>query len=366
MDAISRVEVPQTMLPVCLKDRIGAGDAEEIEPLRYLERSPIEFDCYRVISQPGALIRIKGSRQLGKTSLIHQILHRARQDGYQTAYLTLRAADDDVLQCVDSLLQWFCLQTGNSLQLPDQLGDYWDDLFGSSISCKSYFEEYLLAQRDQPLVLAIDDVDRLFPWPHLGDDFFGLLRAWHEEAKTRVLWQKLRIVVAHAAEVYIPLNINKSPFNVGLPVELHPFSPHQVQELAQRYGVDCSAAAESFVALLGGLPNLVQIALNHLSCRQISLEQFIQEAHGPESIYQDHLQQLWQQIQAQPDLVQALAQVVAAATSPNVASLTLDPALALDLHRLGLVWLNVHPVRFSCDLYAQFFGDRLSELSPLL
>jgi hypothetical protein len=36
----------------------------------YMERPPIETDCYREILQSGALIRIKAPRQMGKTSLM--------------------------------------------------------------------------------------------------------------------------------------------------------------------------------------------------------------------------------------------------------------------------------------------------------
>jgi hypothetical protein len=37
-----------------------------------------------------------------------------------------------------------------------------------------YFEQYLLAEIKAPLVLALDDVDRLFQYSELADEFFGL------------------------------------------------------------------------------------------------------------------------------------------------------------------------------------------------
>ncbi|MBD2664646.1 AAA-like domain-containing protein [Richelia sinica FACHB-800] len=58
--------------------------------------------------------------------------------------------------------------------------------------------------------------------------FFGLLRALHEEGKRREIWQKLRLVIVHSTEVYISLDINQSPFNVDLSVELPEFNNQQI------------------------------------------------------------------------------------------------------------------------------------------
>ncbi|WAL61404.1 AAA-like domain-containing protein [Thermocoleostomius sinensis] len=189
----------------------------------------VEAACHAAILQPGALLRIKGAEQMGKTSLLLRLLHQKAQQNFDVALLSLKAVEPSMLQDIDALLQWFCQQVTVALQLPNYLDDYWDDVFGSSISCKSYFEEYLLLQSSQPLVLALDDVDRLFPYIEVADEFLGLLRAWHEDAKTRDTWKKVRLVLSHTADVYIPLNLHKSPFNVGVPIELIGFTQTQVQ-----------------------------------------------------------------------------------------------------------------------------------------
>jgi hypothetical protein len=40
-----------------------------LESAFYVERPPIESDCYETIIRPGALIRVKAPRQMGKSSL---------------------------------------------------------------------------------------------------------------------------------------------------------------------------------------------------------------------------------------------------------------------------------------------------------
>ena len=90
----------------------------------------------------------------------------------------------------------------------------------------------MMTAADSPLVLYLDDVDALFPYPEVYEDFFGLLRSWYEKARSRPNWKKLRLAIAHSTDVYIRLNINRSPFNVGLAIELPELTREQVQELA--------------------------------------------------------------------------------------------------------------------------------------
>lgn len=327
----------------------------------YVERSPIETDCYTTILKPGALIRIKGFRQLGKTSLLLRILHQAAQNGYQTVGLNLWDIEATMLQDLDRFLAWFCTQITCALQLPDRLADYWDDLFGSVISCKSYFEEYLLVQTPQPLVLALDDVDRLFAYPDLADEFFGLLRAWHEESKSRAIWQRLRLVIAHASEVYIPLNIHKSPFNVGLPIELNRLTLEQVQDLAKRHGfTGTTEVTEALRTFVGGHPHLVQLTLHALTQHPLiqdtdSLNTLLRSA-TMYSVFHHHLQQQTQVLDHDPTLAATFTQVL---QSPTPVELELPQALKLQ--SLGLITLQGTQATPSCALYAWFFGDRLHQ-----
>ena len=85
------------------------------------------------------------------------------------------------------------------------------------LSCTRYLE-ILLQDTDEPLVLGLDEVDRLFKYPDISQDFFYLLRSWHEEANNIELWEQLRLIVVYSTEDFGKLDINQSPFNVGLPL----------------------------------------------------------------------------------------------------------------------------------------------------
>ena len=77
--------------------------------------------------------------------------------------------------------------------------------------------------------------NEVFKYPIIAADFFGLLQALHQRSKNETVWKNLRLVIVHSKEVYIPLNINQSPFNVGLPIELPDLNQIQVEDLVQRH-----------------------------------------------------------------------------------------------------------------------------------
>ncbi|MFP4100476.1 AAA-like domain-containing protein [Coleofasciculus sp.] len=332
----------------------------DLDSTFYINRPPIESVCYETITRPGSLIRIKAPRQMGKTSLMARILHHAEQQGSQTVALSLQLANQRILANSNTFLEWFCASVSLALGRldPDQLAKYAQlaDMIGSNQSCKAYFEQYLLPHISTSLTLGLDEVDRLFASPEIADDFFGLLRALHEEAKRRDIWQKFRLVVVHSTEVYVPLDMNKSPFNVGLPIELPEFNQEQVMELARRHGLEWSIErVDSLVRLVGGHPYLVRLALYHIARQDMTLEDIQQTAPTEAGIYSDHLRRHLWNLQTYPELLNAMKAVVM--TSQPV---RLPSQQAFKLNSMGLVKLFGNDCTPRCQLYQQYFRDRLA------
>ncbi|HBE51394.1 MAG TPA: molecular chaperone Tir, partial [Cyanobacteria bacterium UBA11369] len=331
----------------------------------YVERVPYEAQCYREILQPGALIRIKAPRQMGKTSLMARILYHAKEEqGYRTVPLSFQHADTAVFTNLTQLLRWFCGKISRKLRLLHQVDDYWSDTYGSKDNCTAYFEDCLLSNSDKPLVLGLDEVDRVFQYPKIADDFFGLLRAWYEEAgygdQDSNLWEKLRLVVVHSTEVYVPMNVNQSPFNVGLPIELPEFSLEQVLFLTERHGLNWNGnQIEQLMALVGGHPYLVRLGLYHIAQQQITLEKLLQTAVAEAGLYDDHLRRHLWTLKQYPDLADAFAKVVKANAPVELESLE-----AFKLHSMGLVKFEGNQVIPRFDLYRIYFRDRLSTSYP--
>ena len=334
------------------------ADEPEVEGFIDVERQPIETLCYQTLSQPGALLRIKAPGLMGKTFLMAKVVNKLRQEGHRAVCLNLGYAEQTDLTNLNSFLRWFCISVGELLGLPNCLDKYWNEkLSTSKMNCFGYFQRYLLPQAESPLVICIDEVEQLFNHQELGKEFLGLLRAWHETAKTIPIWRRLRLVIVHSTENYIQLNINESPFNVGVSVELPEFTPQEVEGLAQKYGLDWEMAqVNQLMTLIGGHPFLVRQACESLQRdSHMTLEALLQTAPTEAGIYANYLRRYWEILQRHQESLQALKTVVTATDKVR-----LEPKQGYWLSKLGLVKLVGNEVMMSCNLYRQYFSDRIS------
>ncbi len=320
--------------------------------LFYIKRDRVENLCYETILKPGSLIRIKAPKLMGKTSLINRIIAHANCENYQNIYLDLSSVERKILNNLEKFLRWLCCMVGRQLKLENQLNDYWDaEILGSNDNCTVYFEEYLLTEIENPIVLALDNVDKIFSYSEVIEDFFGMLRSWHEKAKVIPIWQNLRLVLAHSTEVYVPLDIHQSPFNAGVPVELVEFDKQQVIKLASIHGLNWGEIqVEKLMKLVGGHPFLVRLAMYEVSCKNLKLEELLQSASTEAGIYSNHLRGYLEILQKCPRLAEAFNKVV---NSPS--PVELNSIIIYKLHSMGLVQRQDNHVVPRCNLYREYF-----------
>lgn len=322
----------------------------------YVNRPPIETRCYEAIAKPGALIRIKAPRQMGKSSLMLRVLNYGNDQEYQTASLNFQLVDRDSLSSLDLFLQWFCLSITGELNLEERLADYWKGTFSPKNKCTNYFQRYLLPELQRPVVLCLDEVDQVFEYPTIATDFFGMLRAWHEDAKIKPIWKNLRLVIVHSKEVYIPLNINQSPFNVGVPIELPQLTQPQVMDLVHRHGLGWTdIEVERLMGMVGGHPYLVRAALYYLARGEISLENLLQVAPTEGGLFGEHLRRHLLNLKDDQKLLTAMKRVIAVDHPVSI-----DTGEAFKLTSMGLVRFQGSEVVPICDLYRRYFRERLA------
>ena len=323
----------------------------------YIQRPPIEKDCLATMLRAGSLIRIKAPRQMGKSSLLSRTLAYAKHKGYQVAHLYFQQADSAIFDDLDLFLQWFCASIASELDLDDNLEPYWQGVLGSKNKCTKYFQRYLLTATEYPLVLGLDEVDLIFQYPKIASDFFGLLRAWHEKAKNEDVWKKLRLVIVHSKEVYIPLNINQSPFNVGLPIELPELNLSQIADLVQRHQLDWQPAqVKQLMLLTGGHPYLVRQALYQIARGRMNWDTLLQLAPTEGGIYGDHLRRQLGNLKEDPELLEAYKELV-----QSDRPLQLDSQISFKLRSIGLVKFVGNQVVPMCNLYYQYFQQTMSK-----
>ncbi len=318
----------------------------------YVTLTDLEARILQELRKSGSLVRIKAPQQMGKTSLLLRLLEDCRRHDYQTVLVSLDKIDKATFNDLNQFLRRLCKYIARKLDLDPKLADYWDEELDGKMNWTLYFEEYLLSKIETPLVLALDEMNQIFEYSEIAQDFLPLLRSCYEDAQRLPLWQKLRLIVVHNTEIYVPLQINQSPFNVGLPIQLDEFSLIQVQQLAQRYGLSGyqEGEARQLMNLVGGHPALIHIALYHLSCREMSLEQLLETASTPSGIYFNHLQRHWIVLNQQPELFQSLLTVIQA-NEP----VQLEAIMTHKLRSLGMIKPSERGVVVNCELYRQYF-----------
>ncbi|MGB6300041.1 MAG: AAA-like domain-containing protein [Rivularia sp. (in: cyanobacteria)] len=318
----------------------------------YLERDGIESLCYQTLEKPAALIRIKAPKLMGKTTLARRIIAQGEKLNYQAVYLDLGGVNKEFITNLDKFLRWLCSKVSLDLELENQVDSAWNTSFlGSNDNCTAYFKKHVLKQINSPLVLVLDEVDRLFPYSEVVEDFLGMLRSWHEKGKISEVWKRLRLVLAHSTEVYIPLDYHQSPFNAGVPIELQEFNREQVEDLATRHGINTQDSLISELRrMVGGHPYLLRLAMYDVAIAKTTFEDLLQSATTEAGIYRNHLRYLLDILRSAPDLVRALQRVV-----NSTAGVELDSMEIYKLHSLGLVIRENNHVTPRCQLYRDYF-----------
>ncbi|MGK7900242.1 MAG: AAA-like domain-containing protein [Hormoscilla sp.] len=321
----------------------------------YIERPPIESDCYETIVRPGAMIRIKAPREMGKSSLLMRILFHAEGQGYRTANISIGEADRDALHNIDRFLRWLCEELRDGLDLEARVDDHWRSALGSNKKCINYIKKYVLAKIPSPVVLALDEVDRVFDAAEIATDFFAILRALHERGKNEVLWQKLRLIIVHSKEVYISQeNINQSPFNVGLPIQLPELDRTQVMDLVNRHGLDWSTEQlDQLMAMVGGHPYMIRLGLYEIARGRKTLSVLLEMAPTEAGDYSHILRRHLTYLEKHPQTKVEFQQVLSAKGPVEI-----QTEEAFNLASRGLVKFQGNAVIPACGLYRQYFGHR--------
>jgi len=321
----------------------------------YISRAPLEERAYHEIAQPGCVIRIKAPSGYGKSSLLLRVLARAEALGYAIASIDLQQAEPATLADAGAFLRWFCSAVAHKLGRQPDLAECWNDILGNALSTTVFMQEKILEVSETPVVLNIQEFNCLFAYPDTAQAFLPLLRSWYEEARHDPIWRQLRQVATYTTDSYLPLDINQSPFNVGLPLLLPEFTTPQVMTLAQRHHLSLSQAdCQRLMQLVGGHPNLTRIALYHLGQGDLTLDELVTTATTPDSIFHAYLQQMLIRMQDSPEQMAQLRALVMA-TGP----VSLDPIAAYQLEATGLVHTTSEGWEIRLDLYRDYLRQRL-------
>jgi hypothetical protein len=326
---------------------------------------PSDARAQATIVQPGVTITIKGPRQMGKSSLLYRTISTANAAGKRVVLLDFQLFDQAALANGETFLRQFCAWLSDELSLPERIDEFWRLPVSNIQRCTNYLKKYLLPQLDRPLVLAMDEVDRIFDTEYRSD-FFGMLRSWHNMRHAFVgqgsgagtgaagLWKRLDLVLVTSTEPYqFVANLNQSPFNVGCIIDLEDLNAAQVADLNARHGAPLSADEEGrLMTLVGGQPYLARRAFYLLATGQLTAADLFARAaddHGP---FGDHLRYHLFRLYERPELVEALAGILRTRACA-------DEQMFFRLRGAGLVKREGAAVVPRYPLYADYFHEHL-------
>jgi hypothetical protein len=318
-------------------------------------RRPTDEAIERLVRQPGETILVKGPRQVGKTSLAARAQAAAQADGQQTCYIDFQLIDESRLRDAGTLMQYLAARLAKEFQTLIKPKDLWDDMLGDADSLTEFMERAVLANRQAPVLVCLDEVDNVFNYPY-RDNFFGLLRGWHNRRATHSAWNSFNLLIAHSTEPALFIqDLNQSPFNVGRSLRLGDFERDEILWLNQRHGCPLKTAedVERLIRLVGGHPYLVRQALFSLTTDAGSVLRLEQTAADDQGPFGDHLRRLLWALRSNERLRKSLKQVLTSNTCDD----------ENDFQRLRAAGLiegeSRQAARPRCELYGRYLKAHL-------
>ncbi|MCC7433540.1 MAG: AAA-like domain-containing protein [Methanoregulaceae archaeon] len=284
--AARSVRPPSRPVPVEPESAGGAMSATSPSYIRRIADDQAEA-C---LSRGESVVLLQGPRQVGKSSLLARSLAYARENGCATVLNDFQTIGESQLADEERFYKGLAHSVASQLKVDVDLAALWSTWLGPNMNLDVVMGK-LLEKTEGHVCWAIDEADRLFGRPYVND-FFGLLRSWHNR---RALdpsgpWGKLTMALAYATEAHLFItDLNQSPFNVGVRLPLRDFSRTEVGELAARYGITTQEAIDAAYRTTHGHPFLTRRALAFLS-QGGSAAELEATCTLPDGPFGDHLQ----------------------------------------------------------------------------
>jgi hypothetical protein len=318
----------------------------------YIKR---EVDAYfaEEILAWGTTITIRAPRQAGKSSLLVRGLDHAAKHGISYVRIDLQGIGRDSLATKDRFLHYLARHIFDQLGLSKEyVEEQWQSALDPNDKLTYLIEDHLLSDDCSRIILALDEADRLMK-TDFHQDFFGLIRAWHNERALNPRWKHLSVILVISTEPLLLIrDVSQSPFNVATELNLHDFGAEHIQELNQRYGAPLNEVELSrLMALLGGHPYLTRQAFYAIMTKPMTLPRLIQVATSDTGPFGQHLRHLYYLLHQDDDLTVTLKEVV---QDGRCAS---EDAF-FRLIQAGVVKGTKEEGSCRCHLYTAYFKDK--------
>ncbi|MEP7133677.1 MAG: AAA-like domain-containing protein [Chloroflexota bacterium] len=321
----------------------------------YIERDSDQDAMQSLHEINGVTITIKGPRQMGKSSLLNRLMYDGAEHGMKAAFIDFQMIENAAIESADIFYRQFCSLLSMEFEVEDRTEEFWKNPLGQVQKTTNYVTKHLLKElQGTPLLLAMDEVERMFTSP-FRSDFFSMLRSWHNNRARGGDWTRFNMALVTSTEPYqLIADLNQSPFNVGAVVELKDFTAEQVSDLTQRHGNPLSAGQVAKISeLLGGHPYLTRKALYLTASKRATFDEIVKNASEDDGPFGDHLRNHLFRMSDHQELKSALLQVIKYRRCA-------DEHIFFRLRGAGLVKRVGNDVLPRNQLYSQYFGERIN------
>ncbi|MGK7876731.1 MAG: AAA family ATPase [Xenococcaceae cyanobacterium] len=186
----------------------------------------------------GEFCYILNARQMGKSSLMVRMINHLQHEGYPCVAIDMTMLGSENV----TPLQWYKGLAVNLWQSFNLLGKvnfkaWWNEHKELSlVQClKLFIEENILGQVEgEKLFIFIDEIDCVLGLNFPVNDFFALIRSFYNLRSTNPEYKRLTFAffgVATPSELIT--DYQKTPFNIGVGIQLEGFKEHEAQPLLQ-------------------------------------------------------------------------------------------------------------------------------------
>ncbi|MEH2337732.1 AAA-like domain-containing protein [Nostoc sp.] len=175
---------------------------------------------------------------MGKSSLRVRTMQRLEAEGTVCAAIDLTGIGKHKV----TISQWYggiVYALVESCQLEEKFDFDWQIWWQEHqktldpVRCLSLFiEQVLLKKIQQPIVIFVDEIDRVLSQDFSLDDFFALIRFFQNQRVDKPIFERLTFALLGVATPSdLITDKTQTPFNIGEEIELHGFQLEEIQPL---------------------------------------------------------------------------------------------------------------------------------------
>ncbi|MBW3586756.1 MAG: AAA-like domain-containing protein, partial [Cyanobacteria bacterium 0813] len=214
----------------------------------------------------GEFCYILNSRQMGKSSLLVRSLHRLQAEGFQCSTIDMtRIGSENITP-----LQWYKGIVGDLWRSFNLLGKvnlktWWKEQEEVSLlqRLSQFIEDILLVSfPDERIFIFVDEIDSILSLDFAVDDFFALIRYCYNQRAINPSYNRITFAIFGVATPSdLIADKNRTPFNIGVAIDLSGFSLEEAQPLAkglENVIANPQAVLKEILVWTGGQPFLTQ------------------------------------------------------------------------------------------------------------